>query len=457
MSRNKPEDHDLIGRMASFMDLHMMFPLIQYLQSKDIYVQDDLNFAMLEIVRPTLMFDYMLELMGDEANDPAVVEEVNRKRDETVADLEELTAFISPLLNLVQDQASLMMVGGAFTMENLSSEHDITEDMISAYERFGKMSYETGSYLETIDVMKFCFELTHNNENLWGKLAAESITLKTTDDVVAAVADIEFLADRIEKGEDNNSENYHLEQLQRRSWLLHWSLFTFFKSDIQESQDPDPSLRENGAPILAKDFPKYLKAKMIEVFLNPKNLNSIQTNCPHLLRYLSVMLICSDKKTNRKNLQTLIKVIQQEQYNYRDPITSFVECLLVSFDFDSAQERLRECEMVLSNDYFLEHMKDEFIESAKKAIFDIYCRIHTKIDTTMLSSRLGMAPEEAELWIVNLIRDARLDAKIDSEQNCVIMGQHYPEIYQQIIDKSKDLTLRSYQLVNDVKAEQQQS
>eukprot|EP00961_Rhodomonas_salina_P198441 2677247-Rhodomonas_salina.2 len=28
----------------------------------------------------------------------------------------------------------------------------------------------------------------------------------------------------------------------------------------------------------------------------------------------------------------------------RDPITEFVECLLVNFDFDSAQEKLRQCE-----------------------------------------------------------------------------------------------------------------
>ena len=33
----------------------------------------------------------------------------------------------------------------------------------------------------------------------------------------------------------------------------------------------------------------------------------------------------------------------------------------------------------------------------------------------MLAEKLNMAPEEAERWIVNLIRNARLDAKIDSK------------------------------------------
>jgi len=34
---------------------------------------------------------------------------------------------------------------------------------------------------------------------------------------------------------------------------------------------------------------------------------------------------------------------------------------------------------------------------------------------SMLAEKLNMAPEEAERWIVNLIRNARLDAKIDSK------------------------------------------
>ena len=34
---------------------------------------------------------------------------------------------------------------------------------------------------------------------------------------------------------------------------------------------------------------------------------------------------------------------------------------------------------------------------------------------SMLAEKLNMTPEEAERWIVNLIRNARLDAKIDSK------------------------------------------
>jgi translation initiation factor 3 subunit E len=51
-------------------------------------------------------------------------------------------------------------------------------------------------------------------------------------------------------------------------------------------------------------------------------------------------------------LKELIKVIQQEQHSYKDPITEFLECLYVNYDFDGAQQKLMECEQVTSRMVF---------------------------------------------------------------------------------------------------------
>ena len=75
-------------------------------------------------------------------------------------------------------------------------------------------------------------------------------------------------------------------------------------------------------------------------------------------------------------LKDLVRVIQQESYTYRDPITEFIECLYVHFDFDRAQEKLRECETVLANDFFLVACLEDFIENARLFIFETFCRIH---------------------------------------------------------------------------------
>jgi translation initiation factor 3 subunit E len=52
-----------------------------------------------------------------------------------------------------------------------------------------------------------------------------------------------------------------------------------------------------------------------------------------------------------------------------------------------------------------------------------------------LSTRLGLSQDEGEKWIVNLIRDTRVDAKIDYKAGTVIMN--HPPQYQQVIERTK--------------------
>jgi translation initiation factor 3 subunit E len=61
----------------------------------------------------------------------------------------------------------------------------------------------------------------------------------------------------------------------------------------------------------------------------------------------------------------------------------------------------------------------------------------------MLAEKLNMNQEEAECWIVNLIRNARLDAKIDSKLGHVVMGGQQLSPYQQFVEKIDSLSVRS--------------
>ena len=61
----------------------------------------------------------------------------------------------------------------------------------------------------------------------------------------------------------------------------------------------------------------------------------------------------------------------------------------------------------------------------------------------MLADKLNMSPEEAERWIVNLIRNASLDAKIDSKQGHVVMGTQAAAVHQQVIERTKGLMYRT--------------
>ncbi|CAG2175952.1 unnamed protein product, partial [Oppiella nova] len=195
---------------------------------------------------------------------------------------------------------------------------------------------------------------------------------------------------------------------------------------------------------------------LIEMFLEKKGnylkqqpyLNAIQTMCPHILRYLTTAVITHRQR--RQYMKDLVRVIQQESYTYRDPITEFVECLYVNFDFDGAQKKLRECEIVLDNDFFLVACLDDFIENARLFIFETFCQIHECISINMLADKLNMSGEDAERWIVNLIRNAQLDAKIDSKFGHVVMGTQAVSQYQQLIEKTKSMAIRTQVLVMNI-------
>lgn len=61
-----------------------------------------------------------------------------------------------------------------------------------------------------------------------------------------------------------------------------------------------------------------------------------------------------------------------------------------------------------------------------------------------------MSEGEAERWLIDLIQAAELDAKIDSTERQVVMAAAKPSVYQQVVDKTRDLTLRTRTLADNV-------
>lgn len=59
---------------------------------------------------------------------------------------------------------------------------------------------------------------------------------------------------------------------------------------------------------------------------------------------------------------------------------------------------------------------------------------------SMLADKLNMSPDDAEKWIVNLIRNARLDAKIDSQLVSEIYSA-YDQKYYWVLDLVKIMSV----------------
>jgi len=488
-----PVCHDLIPTLTPHLDRHMLFPLLEFLDSLLAprgdgvdsapslppvpYTPTSVARSRLDLLGPTHMVDYAMDVYGQlYPSIGSVPAEMELKRAAVLDRLEELKGECAGIETLLgdTDRRSGMEGRGEWNVAGLERA-GISEKMLESYREYSKFQYDCGDYhaagnmisviiglhatapgedgggqrssggVEDVVAAKAAqlYHLRTLTEDLssllWGKLSCE-ILLENWDGAYAA---LQAVRSSIEERAAAHSSFVPaaqritaLQALTQRAWLLHWSLFVFWND------------------------PKRGLDRIVDWFTSEKYMQAVQTVAPHLLRYLAAAVVLNKRSRNGQHglLKDLVRTI--EHCDYRDPVVDFVDRLYIKFDFEAAQEKLVECELVLATDFFLCKQTADFMKEARVFIFENYCRIHQKIDISALSSRLAMAPDEAERWIVDLIRNASLDAKIDSETNCVVMGKNGPsgsgggrgDIHRRIVDKSKYLTARTASLGANLKS-----
>jgi len=419
------EKYDLTYKVGAYLDRHMVFPLLEFLSSKEIYDDTELLRGRLELLQGTNMLDFVKDEYQRLHQTDEVPDELANKRQEVIRQMRELEAATESITAAFEDpdfqKEASSARDGAQLFKYLNETFGIRSENLDTLYQYAKFQYECGNYNGASQYLYFYRVLVHDDDKnasaaIWGKLACEILTQNWD----TALEEINRLKEVI----DGDHFSHPLQLLQQRTWLIHWSLFVFFN-------------HAKGRDLL------------IDMFLySPNYLNAIQTSCPHVLRYLTTAVITN--KRRKQILKDLVRVIQQESYTYRDPITEFLECLYVNFDFDGAQKKLLECETVLLNDFFLVACLEDFIENARLFIFETFCRIHQCISIQMLAEKLNMTPEEAERWIVNLIRNARLDAKIDSKQGHVVMGTQAAAVHQQVIERTKSIMFKTQAITTNI-------
>ncbi|CAM0905644.1 unnamed protein product [Alopecurus aequalis] len=424
--------YDLTALMAAQMDCHLVFPMLEFLQERQLYADEEILQGKICLLSGTNMVDYAMDIHKSLHGTDDVPADMVARRSEVVARLRTLDEAAAPIVAFLSNQQLVQELrpDKQYNIHMLQERYQIGPDQIEALYQYAKFQFECGNYSGAADFLYQYRALCTNSERslsaLWGKLAAE-ILMQNWD-----VAQEEL--NRLKEIIDSKNFSSPINQLHSRIWLMHWSLFIFFN-------------HENG------------KNGIIDLFFQDRYLNAIQTNAPHLLRYLAAAVVVNKRRRNM--LKELIKVIQQEQQTYKDPITEFLECLYVNYDFDGAQQKLIECEQVILNDPFLGKrieegnfitipLRDEFLENARLFIFETYCRIHRCIDIGMLAEKMNMTYDEAELWIMNLVKSSKLDAKIDSVTGTLIMTTNHVNVHEQIIESMKNLNARTYMLAKSL-------
>ncbi|KAJ1948786.1 eukaryotic translation initiation factor 3 subunit E, partial [Linderina pennispora] len=291
-------DFDLTLRMIPSLDRQLVFPLLEFVSIKNVYKEEDLLKAKFELLSNTNMVDFTGQLYQQIHDTDELPAEFAERREAVIKKLEESEQKTEHIREVIENPevASALRQDKLQNMKLLRENYQCTPEMVQELYNYGQLQYSCGNYGGSADML-FHFSILSTDPELtlsamWGKLASE-ILLGNWE---VAYEDMSKLKETIDKTHFKTPT----EQLQQRTWLLHWSLFVFFNH---------PKGRDG----------------IVDTFLLPQYLSTIQNACPWILRYLTAAIVTNRKRRNM--IKELAKIIEQESYMYRDPITEFVEAL----------------------------------------------------------------------------------------------------------------------------------
>jgi translation initiation factor 3 subunit E len=424
-------EYDLTKKVLPFLDRHLSYPILDSL--RELYGDEAIDLSIFELFEGTNMISFLQNqwkaIHGDDKPLPA---ELTSEKEEEISavfhKLNKSTSEILSVLNQVEVQEQLKQ-DKVLNRAYLSREHGVSDEQINELYEFGQFQYNRGDYVVASDLLSNFRALSTDtdmvNNATWGKLAGDIIRLQWE----SAIKELKNLRDVVDSR--SNFQN-PLVQLHHRIWIIHWSLFPFFNSEDGLEQ-------------------------LLDLFLSSSYLSTIQAAAPWILRYLVAAVVCSETSSNKNNLSSspnfqkrlkdLIKVVKQEEYEYRDPLTDFIKALYVDYDFSEANSKLIEASSILKTDFFLTNLTETFLTNARHLISEVYCKVHQRINLNDISKSLNLTREEGEKLIANLIKETKMDAKIDESEGTVILNHPTTSVYQQVIEKTKGLSFKANQIL----------
>lgn len=196
---------------------------------------------------------------------------------------------------------------------------------------------------------------------------------------------------------------------------------------------------------------KELKLDLIiELFFDEKNASWLQLGDPSILRYLVFVFILSyEKKTGRLDWKTISNVQRSEVYAYSDEVSSFIDSLYVNFDLETAAKQVAAVGQAASNDLIFSRHATAVLEYSRKMYFEVYCKVYNRVDFDTVSKFIHQDVENAEIWIVNLLRRNNIAATITKDGKSLDIGGQTSDESENLNKKAKELMSRHRIILNN--------
>ena len=200
MAASDASKHDLTSELGKFLDRHLVFPLLEFLQAKKVYPEAEILEAKIALLQKTNMLDFAADIYKSLHNAKDVPPEMTKRREEVIANLTELQAKAEKVVTFLSDPTLVKQLRSdkAYNINFLKENHGIGEEDIDALFHYAKFQFECGNYAAAAEFLYHYRSLCTNGEKggsaLWGKFASDILQ----QDWNAAVEDMNRLKDAVE-------------------------------------------------------------------------------------------------------------------------------------------------------------------------------------------------------------------------------------------------------------------
>lgn len=404
----------LTHRMGPFLDPHLLLPLLDHCLSVS-SATETLQMTRLRLLSTaTRMVDFTASehLLVTGQEDPSYA----TARETTIAQFMALDTATGPLLSLLKTSAPSIQLTTDVekNLVLLRQCPSFSEALIDSLYDFALLDFSTGQYPSAAEKLSLFLVLSTDKRKilsaLWGKLAADILT----DSMDVATQGLWKIIDSLE----SSAMSVALTQPQlllQRAWVLHWSLFVFLASPKAPDTDKDTD----------KDTEAKKRESLVDLFLRPAYLNTLQLVSPWLLRYLCAAVVTSSRRSSLKDLAKAL--LSSSAYPVSasgtleklstDPIIALCESLFCRLDVMESKSLVSEANAACQSDFFLKHLAPAFTTSIKQYMFETTCKVFQNVPYSHLMDVLSLQnKEDLEDFVQEFIKKGKNSSDVALER-----------------------------------------
>ena len=436
---------NLLDQVFKYLDPHISELLATDIIKKSLRTADQLLALRFQALGKTNLHSQKLHLLSQisqTGKDQAELEEVkqsleaqNEAAKKSKAALEE-TAVIKQLKQIIGSQVYADLRASKFSRNAIDLIEELKQiimsrQMLNDGLTYARLLYNTGAYEEAYKLVSLLYPMVDEPQDLlsmsWAKLHTSIIlAIQGNEDAANQIPEeIRQVKSRIE----SRTSTTLIQRISMSCSLLYTALIGL---------------------VYVKH--KEIKYDMLfELFLEEKFLSAIQFSSPQIIRYLVLLYMASfEKKSIRIDHKALVDILKSEICAEEDDFSAFIRLVYIDFDLENAKKKIEKVRASAAQDIVFSNHATQIVESCQKMYFEVYCKIFSTLEIKTVADFLLTSAEEAEIWIINLIRKNNIKAVMDPAGSCLLIGMQSAEESESLTRSAKELMSRNRILLNNV-------